>query len=267
MPQISPHAIVECPANLADDVVVGPFAYIGPDVRIGAGTRVDNNVTLEGNVQLGCENRIHPFALIGHPSQPGRTGGRVIIGDRNNIREHVTISAGANVTRIGDDNLIMIGCYVGPDVVVEDQVILGNYTQLADRTHVEKCVWASGFTGTRTGTTIGAYTFTSGYAGIDRDAPPFAMVQGFPFRIRTVNTHNLKKRGFDDESIGVLKEAFRSLFNGENGEPDIERVKELSQQTDLQEHVRYLVDFLCRSSHRHDDDMDTSAGQSFAKGS
>lgn len=262
MPQISPYAIVECPANLADDVTVGPFACVGPDVRIGSGTRIENNVTLTGQVDIGRDNHVFPFAVIGQPAGEGQPAGRVVIGDRNSIREHVVICAGPAGTRIGSDNLIMIGCHLAGDAAVGDQVILGNFTQVAERSRVEDWVRTSGFTGTRPGTTIGAYTFTSGFAGIDRNAPPFAMVQGFPFRVRGVNAQNLKRCGFDESAIADLKDAFRGLFNGEGGPVDPELIEELASREPLAEPVRYLLDFLRRSGEpAADDGRDGSVGQ------
>lgn len=266
MPQISPHAIVDCPANLADDVVVGPFACIGPDVRVGPGTHIENNVTLTGCVDIGRDNRIFPFAVIGQ-SGDGDAAGRVVLGDRNSIREHVVIYAGPSATRIGNDNLVMIGCHLGPDAFVGDQVILGNFTQVAERSRVEDYVRTSGFTGTRPGTTIGAYTFTSGFAGIDRNAPPFAMVQGFPFRVRGVNVQNLKRCGFDEADIAALRDAFRDLFNGEGGPVQGDVLRTLARQEPLSDSLRYLLDFLNQpAAPSLDDGRDGSVAQTVEEG-
>lgn len=247
MPQISPHAIVACPANLADDVVVGAFSYIGPDVRIGSGTRVDTNVTLDGRVTIGAGCHIYPYAVVGQASANGDPAGSVRLGNRTNIREHSVICVGSDPdgpgTQIGDDNLLMTGCYVGPDVVIDDHVVLGNYSQLAERTHVEPHVWAAAFTGTDADVTIGQYSFTSGYAGIDRDAPPFAMLQGYPFRVRGVNSLNLRRCGFTDRQISGLKDLFRALFD-ENDRPVEAVMEDMAAREDLDELQRYLLDFV-----------------------
>lgn len=264
MPTISAHAVVSDPRNLAEDVVVGAFSYIGPDVRIGPGTQVHNNVTIDGDVCIGRGNQVYPFAVIGRSAQPGEPPARIRIGDRNSIREHVVVSAGleGQDTCIGSENLIMTGCYIGPGVVIEDQVILVNYTQLAERTRVEKCAHASGFTGTRPGAVIGAYAFTSGYAGIDRDAPPFSRVQGYPFKVRGVNTVKLKRKGFSEEQIAELEDAFRELFNGSGEVPAPDRLRAMASRCDLGEHVRYLVAFLERAAaqRRPDDQPDQAVG-------
>jgi UDP-N-acetylglucosamine acyltransferase len=247
MSQISAQAIVVNPANLADDVYVGPFAYVGPEVRVGPGSRIENNVTIDGAVTIGRNNHVFPFAVIGQPADDSPAG-PVAIGDDNKIREHVVISAGrSGQTRLGNSGLIMIGSYIGPDCQLDDRIILGNYAQLAERTVVEKFVWASAFTGTWPGTRIGGYTFTSGYAGIDRDAPPFAMVQGFPFKVRAVNTHNLKRCGFEEKTISQLKDAFRLLYDGSSSIADPEQARRFIDQPHDDPHVQALADFLARS--------------------
>lgn len=247
MTDISPHAVVACPANLAAGVTVGAFTYIGPKVRIGAGTRVDNNVVIDGDVEIGPDNHIYPFAVIGADA-----AGRIRIGRGNQIREHVVVCAAEppdEPTRVGDFTLLSTGSYVGASSRIEDRVVLGTYSQLAENTHLEEHVWTSAFTGTQRDVRIGRYSFTSGYAGIDHDAPPFAMLQGFPFRIRGVNTHNLKRCGFSEQAIEALKEIFRALFNGAEHGGITDRLAEWSGRTDLDDNQRYLVDFLHRAGY------------------
>jgi UDP-N-acetylglucosamine acyltransferase len=247
MTDISPHAVVACPANLAKGVTVGAFSFIGPNVRVGAGSRIDNNAVIDGDVEIGPDNHIYPFALIG---ADGATG-RVRIGRGNQIREHVVICAAPapGETRVGDFTLLSTGSYVGAGSRVDDRVVLGTYSQLSENTHLEEHVWASAFTGTERDVTIGRYSFTSGFAGIDHDAPPFAMLQGFPFRIRGVNTHNLKRCGFSDEAIEALKDIFRSLFNGADHGVVPGRLGEWAARTDLDANQRYLIDFLVRAGY------------------
>jgi len=245
MPKISPHAIVECAANLADDTVVGPFSYIGPEVHIGSGTRIDGNVTLNGRVQIGADCHIFPFAVVGQVDANGE--GAVNVGDRCNIREHAVVRCGVQDgagTRVGNDALVMTGCYIGPDARIDDHVVLGNYSYFADRSRVEAHVWAAAFTGAGEGVTIGRYSFTSGYAGIDRDAPPFAVLQGYPFRIRGVNVLNLRRCGFDEKQITRLKEAFRALFDETEGRAADAAVAALAARDDLDEHLQYLAEYL-----------------------
>lgn len=247
MPEISRLAIVEETAELADAVRVGPFTYVGPHVRIAEGCVIENNATVVGRTAIGPNCRVFPLAVVGAAPQGQDGPGECRIGGDNCIREHVTIYAGADSpTRIGDDNLVMIGSQIGAGATVGDHGIFANFTQIGAGCRIEDYVRTSGFTFVEPGVTVGAYTFTVGYTDVDEAAPPFAMVQGSPLRVRGVNTHNLKRCGFADEDIRALKGAFRELYNGTGGTPAAAVMQEMIRRRPINRYVRELVEFLQR---------------------
>ncbi len=249
MPDISPLAIVEKTAKIADDVRIGAFSYIGRKVKIASGCIIENNVTITGKTVLGERNHVFPMTVIGTPIDAPEGGGKCILGEANVIREHVTIyTSRGRVTRIGNDNLVMIGCVIGPGVQMADYGVFDNLTSINADATVEDYVWTSGYTRIEPGTTVGAYTFTVGYSCIDRDAPPYAMVQGFPMRVRGVNTRNLKRCGFGDDDVRALKAAFRELFNGTTDFVSDEALTRLDDHPNT--HVRRLVRAVKRSQDR-----------------
>jgi len=213
MPEISKYAIVERGAKLSDDVRVGPFTYIGPHVRLGPGCIIDSNVSITGKTTLGERNHVLPLAALGAGLDDAE--GELILGEANVVREHVTLYAGTDQpTRIGTDNLIMIGCQVDAGATIGDHGIFVNGTYIGAGATIEDYVRTSGFVVISPGVTVGAYTFTLGYGEMDRDCPPFAMVQGSSYRVRGVNTENLRRCGFGENDIRDLKSAFRELFTG-----------------------------------------------------
>ena len=172
MPKISPHAIVEKGAELAEGVRVGSFSYIGPKVRIGPGCIIENNVTIVGQTSLGERNHVFPMAAIGMPPDGAADGGASVTGDANSFREHVTVYAGIErPTQVGTDNLFMIDCAVGAGAVVGDHSIFANLTHVGPGAHVADYAQTSGFAALEGGVTVGADTFIAGYAGLDRDVP------------------------------------------------------------------------------------------------
>ena len=239
---ISPHAIVEKGAEIAPDVRIGAFSYIGAKVKIAPGCIISNNVTIIGKTTVGEKTSIYPMAVIGAAPDNSGKAGECIIGKANALREHVTIYAGLRKpTQIGTDNLIMISCQVGAGCVIGDHGIFANCTQIGAGAIVEDYVRASGFTHIEGGVTVGAYTFTAGFAGVHQDAPPFAILQGFPYRVRGVNTENLRRCGFDDEDIRALRSAFRELFNGTGCAADEDAIKRMLGQKDLNPQVRRAI--------------------------
>lgn len=254
MARISPNAIVSETAELADDVTVGPFCYIGPDVRIGPGCRIDNNATILGRTTLGAGTQVFPMAVVGASPAVGEEG-QCVIGDANAIREHVTICAGAGEpTRIGNHNLLMIASQVGAGAAIGDHGIFDNYSQIGAGSVIEDYVRTSGFASVAEGVRLGAYSFVAGYGGVLRDAPPYAMLQGCPVRVRGVNSRNLKACGFGREDIHALKGAFRELFNGHGIEINAKVLERLSGDKKLNPYVRRLIEAVEAGRERGDGD-------------
>ena len=220
MSEISSLAVIEEGAVLAEDVCVGPFTYVGPEVRLGPGCVIENNVTLTGKTQLGANNHVSPMAVIGarpvdDDGKPCTLSGECIIGEANAIREHTVIYGGRDgPTRIGSDNLIMVGCQIGQGASIGDHEAFANWTSILAGAVIEDYVRTSAFPIVQENIRVGAYTFIGGYTRVDRDAPPYAMILGQPFRVRGVNTHNLRRLGFEQADIRALKRAFRDLYNG-----------------------------------------------------
>jgi UDP-N-acetylglucosamine acyltransferase len=243
MPEISPKAVVAETAELADDVVVGPFCHIGPEVRIASGCVIQNNATIVGRTTLGQGCRVFPLTVIGAPA-PGRAdAGECVLGVANAVREHVTICAGAETpTRIGNHNLIMIASQVGAGAVVGDHGIFDNCSRIGTGAVVGDYVRTSGFAVVADGARLGSYSFVAAFGGVVNDAPPYAMLQGFPVRIRGVNSRNLKACGFGGDDIQALKSAFRELFNGPEGRVNPDALRRLAADRDLNPCVRKLVE-------------------------
>ncbi len=253
MPAISRKAEVLNAAGLAEDVRVGPFSYIGPEVTVGAGTVIANNVTLTGKTRIGARCRLFPGCVVGCAPAGGNeeTAGICTLGDGNVIREHAIIESGAGAggagSMLGANNLVMVGCQIAHDAAVTDEGLFANFTRIEHHARVEAFVRTSGFTVVRAYATVGAYSFTTGYASIDFDVPPYAIVQGLPSRVRCVNTQNLRRCGFDGEAIEMLKGAFRILFDGKGRFPDAQRLQAAEKAFD-NEHVRNLVRSLRQSA-------------------
>jgi len=228
---ISPHAAVDPAADIGDDVHIGPFSVVGPHVRIGRGTRLENNVTLMGHVMLGEENHLFPNVVIGaHPQDISYRGTptQVLIGDRNMIREGVTINRATEkedgVTRVGSDNYFMAGSHVAHDCKVGSHVKFANAVLLGGHVHVHDFATLSGAVAVHHYATIGAYSFISGLSRVLHDVPPYMLVDGQPARPRCVNVVALKRAEFSEDAIRALSEAHRLMYRAKVG---LQHVREL----------------------------------------
>ena len=235
MPRIHPTAIVDPAAEIDDSVEIGPYCVIGPEVSIGPETVLHNHVTVPTLTAIGRENVIYPFSVIGADPQDRKFAGedaRCEVGDRNHIREHVTIHRGTRngggITRVGHDNLIMVAAHIAHDCYVADGVTVANQVMLAGHVRVESGANIGGGAGIHHFATIGECAFVGGLTRITKDVPPYMIVEGNPAEVRAINTIAMTRRGYDPAHIEAVKDAFKRLFRS-NGAAMSDKIESLRQ--------------------------------------
>lgn len=209
-------AIIEPGAELGSDVSVGAFAVIERGARIGKGCRIHHHAVIGSSARLGEENVVYPFAVVGSKAQHKRyegPGANLEIGSGNVIREHVTIHAGTErPTRIGAKNMFMVGAHVGHDAIVGSHCTIANSAQLAGHVELADHVVMGGLSGLAQFVKVGEGAFVAAGAMVERDVPPYVIVQGDRARIRALNVVGLKRMGVPEESIRELRRVFRALY-------------------------------------------------------
>lgn len=246
---IHPQAIIDPTAKLADDVSVGPFTVIGENVEIDSGTTVGSHVVINGPTKIGKDNTIFQFASVGEKPQDLKfvdEQTELIVGDRNTIREYVTLHrgtpGGGGKTMIGNDNLFMASSHVAHDCKVGNHIIMANATALAGHVIVDDYVIFGGYTTVHQFTRIGAHAFTGFSTAIDRDVLPFFTVAGNRARAIGINKEGLKRRGFSVETIRALQDAFKQLIKSScSHKVALEKAEEIAKRDD---NVRMVLDFL-----------------------
>ena len=270
MPHIHPTAVVDRNAQLADDVVVGPFSVIGPKARIGQGTVIGSHCVLEARTILGRYNRVFHHVYLGGEPQDLKYRGEdasLEIGDHNDIRENVTIhigtANGGSKTTIGSHNLVMVNAHIAHDCHIGDHCILSNNVMLAGHIMVGDHAILAGGAAVSHYATIGRYAFVGGLSGVVHDCPPFMVSDGHPARVRAVNTIGLTRHQFDGESIEGLKKAYLLLYSRKVTRSHAAALEEVEATLGTDPLVAELLDFTRRSSnapngrhaegHRRDD--------------
>ena len=250
---IHERAIVSDRARVHEEVSIGPYSIVGPDVEIGPGTRVESHVVLKGPCVIGRDNHIFQFASIGDDPQDKKYAGeptRLVIGDRNTIREYCTINRGtvqdAGVTRVGNDNWIMAYVHIAHDCVIGDQTIFANNSTLAGHVHIGDWAILGGFTAVHQYCHIGAHTLTGIYTSVTKDIPAYVLASGRPAVPRGINAEGLKRRGFSSNQISNLRDAYRALYR--QGLKLGEAVEILEERARTQEEVAALLNSVRSSS-------------------
>jgi UDP-N-acetylglucosamine acyltransferase len=255
MPLIHPTAIVDPQAVVAESVHIGPFCIVGPHVQLGEQVKLHSHVVIEGRTSIGDGSQIFPFASIGHPPQDLKYNGeasQLIIGRNCRIREHVTMNPGTEgggmLTQVGDNCLFMASSHVAHDCNVGNNVIMANNATLAGHVEVGDFAIIGGLAAVHQFVRIGAHAMIGGMSGIVNDVIPYGMVAGAHASLSGLNLVGLRRRGFAQDEIKALRDAYRLLF-GEHATM-AERLAEVEATLATNETVRGMVEFARQSSDR-----------------
>lgn len=249
---IDPRAIVDSKVELAEDVEVGPYSIIGPGVSIESGTVIGPHVVIKGPTHIGRDNQILQFASLGEAPQDKKYAGeptRLEIGDRNIIREFVTLNRGTaqdrGITSIGDDCLIMAYCHVAHDCVVGNRVIMSNAASLGGHVKVDDWAILSGFAIVHQFCHVGAHSFLGMNSATAKDVPPYVLVSGSPSEPHGINSKGLSRRGFSEEAIKAIKRAYRLIYkSGLKLDEACQRVEEMAGDAP---ELQLFLDFITQS--------------------
>jgi len=252
--QIHPMAIIHPGAELAVDVVVGPYAVIDEEVKIGKGCRIHAHAHIASYTTIGKGCEIYSYASVGTPPQDLKFDGRrteTIIGDNNIIREFVTVNRGSvdgdEVTSIGGNNLFMAYSHVAHDSIIGNHVVMANAATLAGHVTVQDHSTLGGLSAVHQFVRIGTHSYIGGKTGVTKDVPPYMLVSGHRAKLYGLNTIGLKRKNFPRTVLKILKQCYRILFLSERTLKEALEAAE-SQFGDVEE-VRILVDFI-RGSQR-----------------
>jgi UDP-N-acetylglucosamine acyltransferase len=216
---IDQRAIVDSSARIGNNVTIGAYSVIGANVQIGDDSWIGPHVVINGPTTIGKGNRIFQFASIGEIPQDKKFHGEsstLEIGDRNTIREFVTINRGTEdgggVTRIGNDNWLMAYIHVAHDCLIGNAVTMANAASLAGHVRVDDHAILGGFTLVHQFCTIGSFSFCGMGSAISKDVLPYLMVSGNPAQPHGLNVEGLKRRNTDKETMQALREAYRVIY-------------------------------------------------------
>ena len=251
--KIHPQAIVEEGAKIGAEVVIGPFCIIGSDVEIGDRTVLHSHIVVKGHTKIGCDNQIFQFASIGEANQDLKYNGeptKTIIGDRNRIRESVTIHRGTvqggGVTRIGDDNLLMINAHIAHDCQIKNRCILANNATLAGHVELDDFVIVGGMSAIHQFVVVGAHVMLGGGSMVSQDVPPYVMAQGNHAQPFGVNLEGLKRRGFDKPALHAIRNVYKLIYS--SGKTLDEVIPEIERIAETEASVSFFLSFFKRAT-------------------
>ena len=217
MTNIHPLAVVSTRASIAVDVRIGPFCVVEDDVAIGRGCTLASGAVVKSGTTLGENNHVGEGAVLGgspqHVSLPGE--GRLVIGDGNTFREHVTIHRSLKAGRatiVGNENLFMVNAHVAHDCRVGDSTVLVNNVMLGGHVAIGDRAILAGAVGIHQHCRVGRLAMLGGQAAVKKDIPPFMMVDDATSKLVGLNLVGLRRAGYSRDAIRQLKDAYRLIY-------------------------------------------------------
>ncbi|MCI6550288.1 MAG: acyl-ACP--UDP-N-acetylglucosamine O-acyltransferase [Prevotella sp.] len=250
MNQISPLAFVHPEAKLGDNNTIGPFCYIDRNTVMGDDNVLMNNVTIHYGARIGNGNEIFPGASLSTKPQDLKFRGEDTIceiGDRNSIRENVTISRGTaskGITKVGSDNLLMENMHIAHDCFIGSHTIIGNSTKFAGEVTVDDHAIISAVVLCHQFCKIGGYVMIQGGSRFSQDIPPYIIAGKEPIRYAGINIIGLRRHGFSNELIDLIHNAYRLLYSKGVLQEGIEEIRKNLQITP---EIQYIIDFVSTS--------------------
>lgn len=247
MNQISPLAYVHPEAKLGDNNIIGPFCYIDKNTVLGDGNVLQNSVTIHVGARIGNNNELFPGASISTKPQDLKFKDEETtcqIGNHNSIRENVTISRGTaskGTTIVGDNNLLMENMHIAHDCIIGNEIIIGNSTKLAGEVTVDDRAIISATFLCHQFCHIGGYVMVQGGSRSPKDIPPYIIAGREPIRYAGINIVGLRRRGFSNELIDLIHEAYRLLYSKGVLSEGIEEIK---KNINITPEIQYIIDFV-----------------------
>ena len=247
-------AIIDPKAKVSSNVKIGPYTVIGPNVEINEKTIIHSHVSISGQTKIGKENKIYPFASIGNDPQDLKYNNedtKLSIGDKNTIREYVTINpgtiGGGGETKVGNNCLFMISSHIAHDCLVGDNVIIANNVPLGGHAIIEDNVVIGGNSAVQQFTRIGKMAMIGGMTGVLHDVIPYGLSTGNRNSLQGLNLIGLRRAKFENKDILELSDAYKKIFATKNINENISKLNGSFQENSL---VKNVIDFITKDKKR-----------------
>ena len=241
-------AIISKKSKISENVNIGPYCVIGPDVEIDTNTILHSHVNIVGNTKIGKNNEIFPFASIGTKPQDLKYKGEsnsIVIGDNNKLREYVNInpgtSQGGTVTKLGNNNLLMVYCHVAHDCILGDNIVLANNVQVGGHVTIEDNAIIGGSCAIHQFSRIGKLAMVGGMTGVLSDIIPFGLSLGNRNNLVGLNLIGLRRAKISNENIKMLQKFYDKVFCNKNFRFNVENL-----EADIKEnkYVKTIIEFI-----------------------
>ena len=245
---IHPTAIVDKNSKISKNVEIGPYCIVGSDVEIGQNSKLHSHISIKGKTKIGKNNEIFPFVSIGTSPQDLKYKGEknsIIIGDNNKLREYVNINPGTlqggTITKLGNNNLLMVYCHIAHDCNIGNGIVLANNVQVGGHVKIEDNAIVGGSCAIHQFSRIGKLAMVGGMTGVLSDVIPFGLSLGNRNNLVGLNLIGLRRAKISNDDIKILQKSYDIIFSNQNFRSNIDNLN-----VDLKDnkYVKIIIDFI-----------------------
>ena len=241
-------AIIDSSAKISSSADIGPYTIIGPNVEISENIIIHSHVNITGHTTIGKNNKIYPYASIGSDPQDMKYKGektRLIIGENNTIREYATINPGTiqggGITKVGNNNLIMISAHIAHDCIIGNNIVIANNAAIAGHAEIEDYVVIGGNCGVQQFVRIGKMAMIGGMTGVSRDVIPYGLSTGNRNYLNGINVVGLRRNNTSNKEIIGLTDAYKEIFKAESLNDNLNKLNGKFKENNLVKDVIYFI--------------------------
>jgi UDP-N-acetylglucosamine acyltransferase len=193
--------------------------YISPDAKIGINNYFGPGVFIGPNVEIGDNNNFVCFSSVGTSAEHKdffHKLGKVKIGNNNIVREFVTINAGTTEpTIVGDNCILLRGCHVSHDTVLEDNVTVSCNVMIGGESYVMKHANLGLGCVIHQRQVIGSYSMIGMGAVITKHLPvlPGGVFVGNPAKFKKTNFRLLDKLKITNDILSNELDRYHARFS------------------------------------------------------
>ena len=241
-------AIVDKNSRISENVEIGPYCVIGSDVEIGPNSKLHSHISIKGKTKIGKNNEIFPFVSIGTSPQDLKYKGEknsIIIGDNNKLREYVNINPGTlqggTITKLGNNNLLMVYCHIAHDCNIGNGIVLANNVQVGGHVKIEDNAIVGGSCAIHQFSRIGKLAMVGGMTGVLSDVIPFSLSLGNRNNLVGLNLIGLRRAKISNDDIKILQNSYDIIFSNQNFRSNIDS---LNADFKDNKYVKIIIDFI-----------------------
>jgi UDP-N-acetylglucosamine acyltransferase len=245
-------AVVNPNAKIGKNVTIGPYTIVEDDVVIEDDCQISSGALIASGTRIGKKCKVFHGAVLGSIPQDLKFAGEkttLEIGENTTIREFATLNRGTEdkwKTVIGNNCLLMAYSHIAHDCILGKNVVIANSVNMAGHVIIDDFVGIGGLCPVHQFVRIGKHAFIGGGSKVSKDVPPFVLAMGEPFRYAGLNRVGLTRRGFSENTLTIIKDAYRIIFQSDLTIKDA--LKKISDEVEPIQEVQDILQFYQDSS-------------------